>query len=51
MATVSDYTLHYLEMFDQLGLDRVNLVGFSMGGRIRGDVRDRASAGACASWC
>jgi pimeloyl-ACP methyl ester carboxylesterase len=33
MATVTDYTLHYLEMFDQLDLDTVNLVGFSMGGR------------------
>ncbi|HEY1753915.1 MAG TPA: alpha/beta hydrolase [Bryobacteraceae bacterium] len=34
MTTPGDYVLHYLEMFDQLGLDRVNLVGFSMGGRL-----------------
>jgi pimeloyl-ACP methyl ester carboxylesterase len=34
LATPSDYSLHYLEMFDQLGLDLVNLVGFSMGGRL-----------------
>lgn len=34
MASASDYSLHYLEMFDQLGLERVNLVGFSMGGRM-----------------
>jgi pimeloyl-ACP methyl ester carboxylesterase len=34
LATASDYSLHYLEMFDQLGLDLVNLVGFSMGGRL-----------------
>ena len=34
MTTAADYTLHYLEMFDQLGLDRVNLAGFSMGGRL-----------------
>jgi pimeloyl-ACP methyl ester carboxylesterase len=34
MSTASDYSLHYLEMFDQLGLERVNLVGFSMGGRL-----------------
>jgi pimeloyl-ACP methyl ester carboxylesterase len=33
MTTVDDYVLHYLEMFDQLGLKQVNLVGFSMGGR------------------
>jgi pimeloyl-ACP methyl ester carboxylesterase len=34
MVSASDYSLHYLEMFDQLGLERVNLVGFSMGGRL-----------------
>jgi pimeloyl-ACP methyl ester carboxylesterase len=34
MAAPSDYSLHYLEMFDQLGLERPNLVGFSMGGRL-----------------
>jgi pimeloyl-ACP methyl ester carboxylesterase len=34
MASAGDYALHYLEMFDQLGLDRANLVGFSMGGRL-----------------
>ena len=34
MTTVSDYSLHYLEMFDQLGLERPNLVGLSMGGRL-----------------
>ena len=33
MTTVDDYVLHYLEMFDQLSLKQVNLVGFSMGGR------------------
>jgi pimeloyl-ACP methyl ester carboxylesterase len=33
MNTVADYMLHYLELFDQLGLDQVNLVGISMGGR------------------
>jgi pimeloyl-ACP methyl ester carboxylesterase len=32
--TVHDYTMHYLELIDQLGLEKVNLVGFSMGGRI-----------------
>jgi pimeloyl-ACP methyl ester carboxylesterase len=34
MVSANDYSLHYLEMFDQLGLERVNLVGFSMGGRL-----------------
>jgi pimeloyl-ACP methyl ester carboxylesterase len=32
--TVHDYTVHYLEMIDQLGLEKVDLAGFSMGGRI-----------------
>jgi pimeloyl-ACP methyl ester carboxylesterase len=27
-----DYILHYLELFDQLKLDKVNLIGFSLGG-------------------
>jgi pimeloyl-ACP methyl ester carboxylesterase len=34
LASAADYVLHYLEMFDQLGLEHVNLVGFSMGGRL-----------------
>jgi pimeloyl-ACP methyl ester carboxylesterase len=33
LATPGDYMLHYLDLFDQLGLDQVNLVGLSMGGR------------------
>jgi pimeloyl-ACP methyl ester carboxylesterase len=33
MTTVGDYMLHYLEMFDQLGIEKANLVGISMGGR------------------
>jgi pimeloyl-ACP methyl ester carboxylesterase len=32
--TVHDYTMHYLEMIDQLGLEKIDLVGLSMGGRI-----------------
>ncbi len=32
LATPRDYTLHYMDLFDQLGLAQVNLVGFSMGG-------------------
>jgi len=33
MTTPDDYALHYLELIDQLKLDKVNLVGISMGGR------------------
>jgi pimeloyl-ACP methyl ester carboxylesterase len=33
LATVEDYMLHYLDLFDQLGLDKINLIGLSMGGR------------------
>lgn len=33
MTTVGDYMLHYLEMFDQLKIEKANLVGISMGGR------------------
>lgn len=34
MDTITDYTMHYLEFIDQLGIDKVNLIGFSMGGRM-----------------
>jgi pimeloyl-ACP methyl ester carboxylesterase len=34
ITSVSDYVLHYLELLDHLKLDRVHLVGFSMGGWI-----------------
>jgi len=34
MTTVHDYVMHYLELIDQLGLDQVDLVGLSMGGRM-----------------
>ncbi len=35
LRDVGDMVLHYVELFDQLGLDDgVNLVGFSLGGRI-----------------
>src|ERR1700760_160519 len=33
LATVNDYMLHYMDFFDQLGLERFHLVGLSMGGR------------------
>ena len=34
MNTIHDYVMHYLELIDQLGLDQVDLVGLSMGGRM-----------------
>lgn len=34
MTTIHDYVMHYLDLIDQLGLDEVDLAGFSMGGRM-----------------
>jgi pimeloyl-ACP methyl ester carboxylesterase len=34
MDTFNDYVMHYVELLDTLGLDRVHLVGFSLGGYI-----------------
>lgn len=34
ITEIHDYVLHYLELFDALGLERVHLVGQSMGGYI-----------------
>ena len=34
MKSPDDYALHYLELIDQLKLDKVNLAGISMGGRL-----------------
>lgn len=34
----SDYVLHYLDLLDALGLDRVDLAGFSLGGWIAAEV-------------
>jgi pimeloyl-ACP methyl ester carboxylesterase len=32
ISSIHDYVMHYLDLFDQLGLDKVNLIGFSLGG-------------------
>jgi len=32
ISSMQDYVMHYLELLDQLGLDTVNLAGFSLGG-------------------
>ena len=34
LSTMHDYVMHYLDLIDQLGLAEVDLVGFSMGGRL-----------------
>jgi pimeloyl-ACP methyl ester carboxylesterase len=36
--TVHDYVLHYLDLFDALGLDRLSLVGSSLGGWIAAEI-------------
>jgi len=32
LSSIQDYVMHYIELLDHLGLDKVNLVGFSLGG-------------------
>jgi len=32
MSSMSDYVLHYLDLFDRLGLGQIDIVGISMGG-------------------
>ena len=32
LNSLHDYVVHYLDLFDQLGLNKVRLIGFSMGG-------------------
>jgi pimeloyl-ACP methyl ester carboxylesterase len=32
ISSMHDYVMHYLDLLDQLKLDRINLVGFSLGG-------------------
>ncbi len=34
IGAMQHYVLHYLDMFEQLGLDKVHLAGASMGGRL-----------------
>ena len=40
---VQDYVMHYLDLFDRLGLDEISLVGHSLGGVHRCDVRAPAA--------
>ena len=32
LDTIEDYVFHYIDLFDRLGLDRFDLLGFSLGG-------------------
>jgi pimeloyl-ACP methyl ester carboxylesterase len=43
IESVHDYVLHYLDLFDALGLDKLNLVGLSMGGWIAAEFASRNS--------
>ena len=38
IRTIHDYVLHYLELFDQLGLNSVHLIGASLGGWIAAEI-------------
>jgi pimeloyl-ACP methyl ester carboxylesterase/quercetin dioxygenase-like cupin family protein len=40
--TVEDYVLHYLSLFDRLGLDQFDLGGFSLGGWLAAEIAVRA---------
>lgn len=43
IGSIRDYVLHYLTLIDTLGLDRVNLVGLSMGGWIAATLATTSS--------
>lgn len=42
--TVEDYVLHYLDLFDQLGLETFDLVGLSLGGWLAAEIAIRQPA-------
>jgi pimeloyl-ACP methyl ester carboxylesterase len=41
LDTVDDYVLHYMDLFDRLGLAKIDLVGFSLGGWIAAEFAIR----------
>lgn len=41
LDTIEDYVLHYMDLFDRLGLASVDLVGFSLGGWIAAEFAIR----------
>jgi pimeloyl-ACP methyl ester carboxylesterase len=38
IESINDHVLHYLDLFDALGLDQINLVGSSLGGWIASEI-------------
>ncbi|MBR1269693.1 alpha/beta hydrolase [Bradyrhizobium sp. AUGA SZCCT0222] len=38
IESIQDYVLHYLDLFDALGLEQINLVGSSLGGWIASEI-------------
>jgi len=38
IESIQDYVLHYLDLFDALGLDRLSLIGSSLGGWIAAEI-------------
>ena len=38
MDTFNDYVMHYVELLDVLGIDKVHLVGFSLGGYLAAQI-------------
>ena len=50
MNEMHDYVMHYLDLFDALGLDKFHLVGFSLGGLLAANLRS-STAIACTAWC
>ena len=38
MDTFNDYVMHYVELLDALGIDKVHLVGFSLGGYLAAQI-------------
>jgi pimeloyl-ACP methyl ester carboxylesterase len=43
ITSIDDYVLHYLDLFDRLGLARIRLVGLSLGGWIAATLAARCS--------
>jgi pimeloyl-ACP methyl ester carboxylesterase len=43
ISSIDDYVLHYLDLLDHLGLDKVHLVGLSLGGWIAATLAARSS--------
>jgi len=44
MDTFNDYVMHYVELLDALGIDKVHLVGFSLGGYIGAQIASQHPA-------